>query len=158
MELRTIDPQDMAWLREVVRNRWGSTTIVTRGIVYQADSLPGFIVTGSEGRLGVITYAIRGRICEIVTLNALAKRQGIGSALLAGVIAAARNAGCSHIAVVTTNDNIDALAFYQKRGFAITAFHKDVVRNAAWLDGETPILGESGIPVRDEIHLEREVT
>jgi RimJ/RimL family protein N-acetyltransferase len=66
----------------------------------------------------------------------------------------AKEAGASRVWLITTNDNTDALRFYQKAGFRIVAVHQDAVALARRIKPEIPIMGENGIPIRDEIELE----
>jgi hypothetical protein len=60
--------------------------------------------------------------------------------------------------VLTTNDNVDALRFYQRRGFRLAELHPGAVDEArARLKPEIPRVGDHGIPLRDELMLEKEV-
>jgi ribosomal protein S18 acetylase RimI-like enzyme len=70
---------------------------------------------------GVLTYMVDGPSCEILTLHAAAQWHGVGTALVAEVERVAAGAGCDRLWVVTTNDNVDALRFYQRRGFRLAA-------------------------------------
>ena len=80
---------------------------------------------------------------------------GIGSLLLERVVAAAREAGCSRLWLTTTNDNVDALRFYQRRGFALSALRTGVVVEARrTVKPDLPATGAYGIPMRDELDLE----
>ncbi|MGD8245715.1 MAG: hypothetical protein PVG25_02965 [Anaerolineae bacterium] len=56
--------------------------------------------------------------------------------------------------LITTNDNLAALRFYQRRGFSLVAVHPGAVDQARTLKPEIPAIGHSGIPIRDEIELE----
>jgi hypothetical protein len=56
--------------------------------------------------------------------------------------------------LVTTNDNLDALRFYQRRGLRLVAVHAGAVDEARRLKPEIARVGEYGIPIRDEIELE----
>ena len=56
--------------------------------------------------------------------------------------------------MITTNDNLNALRFYQKRGFELVAVHPHAVDEARRIKLEIPMLGEDEIPIRDEIELE----
>ncbi len=63
--------------------------------------------------------------------------------------------GCSRIFVITTNDNVEALRFYQRRGFRLAELRAgDVDRSRRELRPEIPEVGEFGIEIRDEIELE----
>lgn len=67
---------------------------------------------------------------------------------------AAAAAGASRLWLVTTNDNVDALRFYQRHGFRLHALHPGAVdRSRATLKPEIPPLGAHGIPLRDELVL-----
>ena len=66
-----------------------------------------------------------------------------------------REHGLRRLWVLTTNDNVDALRFYQRRGFRLSALRPGAVDEARrQLKPEIPELGEYGIPIRDEIELE----
>ena len=69
----------------------------------------------------------------------------------------ARRQGYSRLWVITTNDNIDALRFYQRRGFCLVRVYRGAVdRSRASLKPEIPAVGAYGIPLRDEIELEKQ--
>jgi GNAT superfamily N-acetyltransferase len=90
-----------------------------------------------------------------VSLNAVRRLSGIGSALLAAVEAAARQAGSRGAWVITTNDNLDALRLYQRRGYRLAAVHPGAMDETRRLKPGIPDAGKHGIPLRDEIELEK---
>jgi len=90
---------------------------------------------------------------ELLLLHALRERAGIGSGLLDAVIAEVRKAGAHRLMVATTNDNLNALRFYQKRGFALCALRPGGVDVARRMKPSIPLIGQHGIPIRDEIDL-----
>jgi hypothetical protein len=61
--------------------------------------------------------------------------------------------GVAVLRLTTTNDNLTALRFYQRRGFRIAAVRPGAVAAARRLKPTIPELGEHGIPIRDEIEL-----
>ena len=94
--------------------------------------------------------------CEILTLHADEQWRGAGTALIEVAGQLARRQGCARLWVITTNDNVDALRFYQRRGFCLVEVHRGAVdRSRAALKPEIPAAGAYGIPLRDEIELER---
>lgn len=111
----------------LLRARWGSSRIVSRGVVHDAALLPAFVATSENEPSGLITYNIVSKECEIVTLDSIRERAGIGTALVEAVRQEAITAGCSRLWLVTTNDNIFAIRFYQKRGFIIKEIHVNSV-------------------------------
>ena len=127
------------------------------GELYDPAMDPALLAVDGSGSLaGLLTYRIDDRGFEIGTLHAATQREGIGSALLDAAIAVAREAGIGRIWLVTTNDNLDAVRFYQRRGFHLVELHPGAVdRSRATLKPSIPAIGEHGIPIRDELVLER---
>lgn len=152
--IRSVRPEDREWVRATLLDEWGSARVVSRRRLFEADKLPGFIALLDEGLSGLATYNISGKDCEIVTLHSLEERKGIGSALIESVKEQARHTGCRRVWLITTNDNIHALRFYQRRGFAIKAVYPDAIAESRLLKPEIPLVGYDGIPIRDEIELE----
>ena len=96
------------------------------------------------------------RQCEILTLHADEQWRGAGTALVEAAARLARRQGCARLWVITTNDNVDALRFYQRRGFCLVTVHRGAVdRSRASLKPEIPAVSAYEIPLRDEIELER---
>ncbi len=120
--------------------------------------MPGFVVDGAEGWVSYGTYRIKDGECELAILDSPFARRGGGSAVIEAIVAAARAAGCRRVWLVTTNDNVDALAFYQRRGFRLAALHRAAVTEAReTLKPEIPEVARNGIPIRDELELELEL-
>ena len=90
---------------------------------------------------------------EIVTLNAIDRRAGIGTMLIEAAVVKARRFGCHEIRLTTTNDNIDALRFYQRRGFRMAELRPGAVDQSRQRKPQIPRVGDYGIPLRDEIDL-----
>ena len=154
MEVRAIDEGDREWVGRFLAERWGAALIVTRGKAHHADRLPGFLAIQDRAPIGLITYRIDGAECEIVTLDSITKGAGAGSALIDAVRDAARQAGCKRLWLITTNDNLPALRFYQKRGFSLVAVHRNAIEESRKLKPSISAIGIDGIPIRDEIELE----
>ena len=102
------------WVRRLLAERWGSTVIVTRGQIHAADELPGFAALRGSEPVGLVTYRMGDGVCEIISLDSLLEGQGIGTALIRAVQAAAAAAGCRRLWLVTANDNLLVIGFYQK--------------------------------------------
>jgi GNAT superfamily N-acetyltransferase len=135
--------------------RWYSTRVARRGALLRPIDHPELLAEEDGRLLGVLTYVVDGAACEVLTLHADERRRGVGTALLAAVRRLAAEAGCTRLWLITTNDNVDALRFYQRRGFRLAALHKGAVdASRARLKAEIPAVGEHGIPLRDELELE----
>ena len=152
--IRPADKTDRNWVAHFLDEHWGSTRVVSRGQVYLAHLLPGFIIEQGEERVGLVTYRIEEDECEIVTINSLRSGEGIGTALIEAVKAVAEEEGCKRIWLITTNDNMDALRFYQKRDFHLAAVYPNALDESRKIKPEIPLYGKDGIPLRDEIELE----
>jgi GNAT superfamily N-acetyltransferase len=153
-DIREITTSDRPWMINLVEDRWGSNRVVTRGIIHEIKQLPGFIALFSGDRIGLLTYFISEDEFEIVTLDSLVEKIGVGTALLSKAREFAKQAGCHRIWLITTNDNMPALRFYQKRGFQLVAVHQNALDYSRTLKPEIPLIGLDGIPLRDEIELE----
>jgi Acetyltransferase (GNAT) family len=90
---------------------------------------------------------------EVVALIASNKFQGVGTALLRVVEEEAAQLGC-RAWLITMNDNLDAIRFYQRRGWDWVAFHRDAATETRRLKPELPELGDYGIPLRHELEFE----
>jgi len=139
--------------------RHNADLVARRGELVDATTRPALAVTGERGELrGVLTYDIVGDECEILTLHVEDQWTGSGTALVAAVAPIAAGAGCRRLWVVTTNDNVDALRFYQRRGFRIAAVRPGAVDEARrTLKPQIPPTGSYGIRLSDEIELEQRV-
>ena len=152
--IRPLEPSDADWVRRWIAAHWGGPSVVVHGVVYHPGTLPGFAAFDGDTPVGLITYTLADHAGEIVSLDSERPRRGIGTALIDAVVAAARAAGCRRVWLITTNDNLDALRFYQRRGFRLAAAYPDAVAAARRLKPQIPLVGDHGIPIRDEIELE----
>ena len=151
--VRPADDRDRGWVRGVRETRWGSTELVSRGCRHVADQLPAFVAEVAGARSGLATYRLDDEEAELISLDALSTGRGSGSALRGAVIDAASERGCQRLRVITTNDNLDAIRFYQRRGLRLVAVHANAVDDARAIKPQLPKIGRFGIPLHDEIEL-----
>lgn len=156
--IRPIEPRDLTWVRSELNRNWGATQISSLGVWYDADRLPGFVATIHDGveRVGLATHTIPdpGGRCEVITLSSCIENVGVGARLLDACTMAARNAGCERIHLTTTNDNLRAIAFYQRRGWSLIAVHAGAMDRARAIKPSIPKIGLNGLPLRDELEFE----
>jgi len=152
--LRPLADSDRPWLRQFLREHWGEEIMVDRGRVYRPAEQTGFLAEAEGAVVGVILYQIASGQCEIMVLESLRPEQGIGVALMNAVFDAARGYHCRRVWLITTNDNIQALKFYQKRGLRLIAVYPNAVDEARLLKPSIPLVAENGVPIRDELELE----
>ncbi|MFO7814405.1 MAG: GNAT family N-acetyltransferase [Halanaerobiales bacterium] len=129
--IESINKQNRAKALEVLQEEWGDTTLlVSRNQEHDIRKLPGFIAIEDH------------------------KVVGIGTDLLETVIEKGKELGCDRVCLITTNDNVNAMRFYQLKGFDMVAFHEDAVNRARELKPEIPEIGYHGIKVEHEIEFE----
>ena len=154
VSVRPLEDIDRPWAGDQIARQWGARMIISKGKVYYPDQLPGFVAFQAGKRAGLATYNIEDSDCELVSIQSLLEGHGAGSALLDAVREAAKIAGCKRFWLITTNDNLRALGFYQKRGMSLVAVYRNAMEAARKLKPQIPMIGQNGIPLRDEIELE----
>ena len=154
IEIMPVTEKERSWVLEIVR-RWGADYIMSRGRkVYPAEIDAYYAINQDHERVGLATYEIVGDQCELVTLDAFAKFGGIGTLLLQRVADSARERGCKRLLLITTNENFDAMRFYQRRGMKLGAVHFGAFDEARMIKPSIPEYGPQGVPLRDEFEFE----
>jgi ribosomal protein S18 acetylase RimI-like enzyme len=148
-------PQDEEWLRQLWLREWNGETMVTCGQTYHLQQLEALIAWRGDTRVGALTYYEGGHAYELMSLNALQQGLGIGGQLMWALEHLAFAHGVSRLWLVTTNDNLDALRFYQRRGFRLIRIDSGAVDRAREIKPEIPKEGNFGIPIHDELILEK---
>jgi ribosomal protein S18 acetylase RimI-like enzyme len=148
LQVRLADTSERVVAIGLLVKQWGDP-IVVRPQFYAIGMCDVFIAGDFEG-----LAAVSGRdkpIAELVAIHAFIRRQGVGSALLRSIVD--RLQGFEILRVTTTNDNLDALRFYQRRGFRLQTLRPGAVEAARAHKPTISALGEHGIPIRDELDL-----
>ncbi len=154
LTLRPLTLADRALLREVLAREWGGVEIVSRGRVHDAGQAEAIGAFRDTHLVGLATYVTEDGECELLTLNAFEPRRGIGSALLKAVTGAAREAGCRRLWLITTNENRDAISFYERRGMRLVAVHRDALDESRRLKPSIPEFAADGTRISDELEFE----
>lgn len=153
-EIRGKNSEDLKWIVPYMKENWGSEKIVTRNTIYDTKDLPGFIAVQNEKPAGIALYNIQNNECEMILLESFVEKIGIGSTLIKSVKRFAVTQGCKRLWLITTNDNLHAIRFYQLRDFSLVAIYRNALEESRKLKPELPLKGIDGIPLRDEIELE----
>jgi ribosomal protein S18 acetylase RimI-like enzyme len=153
VRIRAVHERDRPMLSWLVAELWGSEVVAVHGTMFRPAELPGYIAERAGRIAGLVTYEVTEDMLEVVTLNAIERRTGIGTLLMDAAVRTARRRGCREVRLTTTNDNVDALRFYQRRGFRLAELRPGAVDRARRDKPEIPRTGEYGIPLRDEIDL-----
>lgn len=154
VSIRPLTHDDREWVVEFTAEHWGGSIVVVHGSVYKPERLQGFVAESASRRVGLVTFRVEGRGCEVVTLNTVHRHVGIGTSLLEAVKMEAMGEECVRVWLVTTNDNLDALRFFQRRGFELARVYRGAAEESRKIKPEIPLVGYHGIPIRDEIELE----
>ncbi|WP_309506941.1 GNAT family N-acetyltransferase [Sediminibacillus dalangtanensis] len=146
MEYVKLDQLDKRIITAFFKDHWGSPEMVITSGTYQCDELPGFAaVAKGQEIVGMITYTIVGEACEIISLDSVLEQRGIGTKLLTLAEDMARKMNCTSVKLVTSNDNILALGFYQRRGYRIIKIYQNAIDRARIIKPQIPMEGENGI-------------
>ena len=128
--------------------------MVVHGESFDLSMADGWYALEDNEIVGLITYQLIDKAMEILSLDSLREKQGIGTALLGQAVKHAKDIGIKRIILTTTNDNLSALRFYQKRGFDIFKINLNAVEQCRKIKPEIPLISMDGIPIKHEIELE----
>jgi GNAT superfamily N-acetyltransferase len=128
----------------------------------EGGAASGVVAVVGGAPTGLLTWLVDpdGAAAEIRALAVVEDRraQGVGRALLDAAVAALAAAGVRRAWLVTTNDNLRALALYQKAGWRLAELRPgavDAMRRT--VKPSIPEAGEHGIPIRDELELVKQL-
>src|SRR5919202_6844084 len=146
--VREATDADRKAVRNLFEQDFGRTKIVAFGELMDIDQMPALVAVMYSDPSGALAYRLLGDALHIVALatDPMWQRSGVGGHLVAEAELLARRLGLQRLLVSTTNDNLPALYFYQRRGYRIT----ELVVNSVVEHTHQQISGFAGIPVRDE--------
>ena len=146
-QVRLATNEDWGWIEENA-GAIGGPQVVSCGTLYTLRDYEGFVATADNQRLG---FAVL-REDELLGIAATQSGHGVGSRLMDHCESLLRTREYSSIWLVTTNDNLDAMRFYQRRGYLLDELHKDAFEEVKRLKGISgEVLGNFEIPIRDEL-------
>ncbi|UYZ14430.1 GNAT family N-acetyltransferase [Brevibacillus sp. WF146] len=133
IRVRALVESDRLWLGGFLREHWGSPHMVYgHGLqVFSCDELPGFVAFCGEEPVGLVTYSVADGQLQVVSLDSVREGIGVGTALMLAV---------------------------ERRGYELVALHRNAVEQARRIKPQIPAVGSDGIPLRDEIELEKRLS
>lgn len=155
MRLVRISAQNRDAVNAFIKERWFATDMVLHGEVIDMTAADGIVACDDSGEIaGLITY--RDKPCgrEVLSLDSVQSGKGVGSALMDAFEAQCVKLGCKSITLITTNDNLNALRFYQRRGYSMVRLYVGAVDESRKIKPDIPLIGDNGIPLRHELELE----
>ncbi len=154
MRFIPITPEIRDQANNFIEERWHGLSMAVRGRLVDMTELDGIAAYEGDALAGLVTYTVGNGECEIISLDSIREGQGIGTWLIEAAIEKAREAGCFKVKLITTNDNLGAIRFYQKRGFDMTRIYRNAIDESRRLKPSIPLTGEYGILIKHEIEFE----
>jgi ribosomal protein S18 acetylase RimI-like enzyme len=150
--VRPLCDADLPWAEQLLDEELGGRHQARRGELIDVLALPGLVAESDGECVGLLTYRRADGGAELEVMAASRRHAGVGTALVEAV--KRELAGQGRLWLVTTNDNLDALRFYQRRGFVLVGLRPGAVAAGRELKPSIPAAGAFGIPLRDELDLE----
>src|SRR6266446_1612062 len=63
--IRPINPDDRAWVIQFITEHWGAEIVVSRGVVYHPQDLPGFVAIQEGKRSDWLRTISRGKVARL---------------------------------------------------------------------------------------------
>ncbi len=149
-----ITPDNRRTVNEFLKEHWYATTMVLRGDILDMTKAEGFFLEAEGAILALLTYRFDGTIFEILSLDSLRENEGTGTQMVDEAVRRAKTLGAKKLVVLTSNDNMRAMAFYQKRGFDLARLYRNGLDAARRLKPDIPTVGRDNIPLRHELEFE----
>lgn len=149
--IRPTEESDYDAVRQLLTDRWTAPEIMLDNEVFDAPRLPGYVAFDGDTLVGLVTLIKRDSEWEILTLDSINRWGGVGSQLLDAVVTEARSQNVPRLTVRTSNDNLDAFRFYQRRGFRFERIGQGVIDQEREQKPGIPLRGDYGIEIRDEV-------
>jgi ribosomal protein S18 acetylase RimI-like enzyme len=154
LTFRAYSADDEPWATELLEADLGGRFQARRGSVIDVLDADALVAERGGVPVGLLAFRTAGDDVELAALVVSERGRGIGSALVDAFLVTARERSHRSAWVVTTNDNLDALRLYQRRGFRLAALRAGAVDEARRrLKPSIAAVAENGIPIRDELEL-----
>jgi ribosomal protein S18 acetylase RimI-like enzyme len=154
VSVRGLQPQDREWVMATHAAVWGSVMVARKGELLDSSTLPGYVAVRDGDRVGLALFRVRDDQYEVVSVWSRVEGQGVGRELMRRCFDDARARGCRRVWLTTTNNNVRAIAFYQRLGMDLCAFHRDAVATARRLKPSIPLRDEFGVAIDHELEFE----
>jgi len=125
--VRPLTDADRDWARAWITEEWGLPVVSPSGVYDDPAAMDGFVAEDDGQPVGLLLHRIDGGRCEVVALVVREQRRGHGRALMDAARVAAADSDCDRVWLITTDDNPDALAFYESLGMTEAHRHLDFV-------------------------------
>lgn len=152
--MRAMTDSDRDFVLACVRRHFGGEPIVSLGRAYTLEELEFAFAREGGSPAAFAAHRFDDGQCEIVALVSANEGKGHGWKVVSEVLEKARSKGCRRVWLVATNDNLEAIGWYQRRGFRMVQVHRNSMDRERAMKPQIPLIGLHGIPLRDEIEFE----
>jgi ribosomal protein S18 acetylase RimI-like enzyme len=157
--IRPLRATDLPWATRLLDAELGGRLQARRGELVDVLAGPALVAWRGDQPIGIVSWFAdsTGATAEVRVLlvAADARGEGVGRLLIDAAVDTLREAGVGRAWLVTTNDNLAAVALYQKCGWRLARLRPGAIDEARrTLKPGIPKLGEHDIPLRDELELE----
>jgi ribosomal protein S18 acetylase RimI-like enzyme len=147
--------EDKNILARFLTQKWGHDGVVVMGKVWTSKDLNVISAYDDKDQLLAIAgWVIKGDTLLLASIDSIFERNGVASVLIDAIIAHARSPSAKRVRAVVTNDNFEAMRFYQRRDFRFTALYVNAADAYRAIFQDTPKTGYYGISIRDTLELE----
>ena len=152
VQVRDLAPTDHDWARSLIARHQGGTHLVARlGELLDPLAMDGLVAESDGKPVGLAAiHETAAKGLEVAMLVAEPSGIGAGTALLETAREVAVASGHHRLWLVTTNDNLQAIHFYLRRGMRIAAVHAGAMEADRRLKPEIPASNpDNGVPIDD---------
>lgn len=149
-----LGPLNFSLAKALLEERWGGDFIVSLGKINLLKELEGYLAWVEDEIVGLVTFTQTENSLQIVSMDSFRDGIGVGKALNDAAVQTAKQRKCTRIWLVITNDNLEGLQFYQKRGWNMKALHLNSMIEARIIKPAIPLTAENGIRILHEIEIE----
>ena len=155
--IRPINAGDEDRVRDLLTRRWASPELFIEGKTLDAAAQPGLIAEADGELCALVTTLRRDHEWEILTIDSLERGAGLGTRMLEALVEQASAEGIARILVRLTNDNLDSMRFFQRRGFRLKTANPGAIDTLRTHYPELPLRGQYDIPIHDELIFARPI-
>ncbi len=146
---------DKTVLARFLTQKWGHDGVVVMGKVWGSKDLNSIAAYDeNEQLLAVAGWTVKGDTLLLASIDSIFERNGVASVLIDAIVEHAKSLNAKRVRAVVTNDNFEAMRFYQRRNFRFTALYVNAADAYRAIFQDTPKTGYYGIPIRDTLELE----
>ncbi|MCL1823301.1 MAG: GNAT family N-acetyltransferase [Oscillospiraceae bacterium] len=135
--------------------KWSGMKVASHGELFDLSKLPCLIAVSDGEVLGYCYYHFSGDTeIELIAMETIQRGRGAASLLIKAIISIAKKNGCRRLFLTVTNDNTEAMSFYQHKGFIMCGLRIGEVAASRKLKPGIPLVGYNEIPILHEVEFE----